>query len=82
MKPILMAMSHNGNGNRCGMRSVPGNGHPAPDVLVVGKEAAGAWLAFIRYCRQMGFGEIEKLRIQDGVPILAEVTTRKVKFDA
>jgi len=39
-----------------------------------------AWLAFIRYCQQLGFGEISNLKIQDGVPVLAEETTRKVKF--
>jgi len=39
-----------------------------------------AWLAFIRYCQQLGFGEISTLKIQDGVPVLAEETTRKVKF--
>ena len=39
-----------------------------------------AWQAFIRYCEQLGHGEIEKLKIQDGIPVLAEVTTQKVKF--
>jgi hypothetical protein len=28
----------------------------------------------------LGHGEIEKLKIQDGLPMTAEVTTRKVKF--
>ena len=39
-----------------------------------------AWRAFIRYCEQLKHGEIEKLKIQDGLPVLAEVTTQKVKF--
>ena len=39
-----------------------------------------AWTAFIKYCERMGHGEIEKLKIQDGLPVLAEVTTQKVKF--
>ena len=39
-----------------------------------------SWLRLIRYCAEMGHGEIEKLKIQDGLPIIAEVTTRKVKF--
>jgi hypothetical protein len=38
------------------------------------------WRAFIRYCAQMRHGEIERLCIQDGLPVLAESTTRKVKF--
>jgi hypothetical protein len=28
----------------------------------------------------MGFGEISQLKIQDGLPIMAEETTKKVKF--
>jgi len=40
------------------------------------------WLRLIRYCSELGHGEIEKLKIQDGLPVLAEVTTRKVKFSA
>jgi hypothetical protein len=39
-----------------------------------------SWLRLIRYCAELGHGEIEKLKIQDGLPIIAEVTTRKVKF--
>jgi hypothetical protein len=38
------------------------------------------WRAFIRYCTQMRHGEIERLCIQDGLPVLAESTTKKVKF--
>ena len=39
-----------------------------------------AWCEFIRYCRDLGHGEIERLSIQDGLPVLAEVTKKKVKF--
>jgi len=39
-----------------------------------------SWSRLIRYCAELGHGEIEKLKIQDGLPITAEVTTRKVKF--
>jgi len=39
-----------------------------------------AWLAFIRYCEELRFGDIERLRIQDGVPVLAEETRKKVRF--
>ena len=39
-----------------------------------------AWLSLMRYCAELGHGEIEKLKIQDGLPMAAEVTTRKVKF--
>ena len=39
-----------------------------------------AWVRLMRYCAELGHGEIEKLKIQDGLPMAAEVTTRKVKF--
>ena len=40
-----------------------------------------AWREFIRYCRELRHGQIERLNIQDGVPVLAEVVTRKIKFN-
>lgn len=39
-----------------------------------------SWLCLMRYCAELGHGEIEKLKIQDGLPMAAEVTTRKIKF--
>ena len=39
-----------------------------------------AWSSFVRYCQELRHGEIECLKIQDGLPILAEVTKKKVKF--
>lgn len=39
-----------------------------------------AWLRLIRYCADLGHGEIEKLKIQDGVPVIADVVREKVKF--
>jgi len=39
-----------------------------------------AWQRLIDYCMHLGHGEIEKLKIQDGLPMAAEVTTRKIKF--
>lgn len=39
-----------------------------------------AWSALIRYCTELQFGELEKVKIQDGLPMMVEVTTRKVKF--
>ena len=40
-----------------------------------------AWREFIRYCRDLRHGEIERLSIQDGLPVLAEVTRKKIKFN-
>ena len=39
-----------------------------------------SWSAFIRFCRDLGHGEIERLSIQDGLPVLATTTRKKVKF--
>lgn len=39
-----------------------------------------AWAAFLEYCRKLGYGEIERLKIQDGLPVLAEMVQKKVKF--
>jgi hypothetical protein len=38
------------------------------------------WLRFIRYCQDIGHGEIDKLKIADGVPVLAEKVVQKTKF--
>ena len=40
-----------------------------------------AWREFIRFCGDLRYGEIERLSIQDGVPVLAEVTKRKIRFN-
>jgi len=39
-----------------------------------------AWVEFIRFCGQMRHGEIDQLKIQDGLPMLAEPVRQKVKF--
>ena len=39
-----------------------------------------AWMRLMRYCAELGHGEIEKLKIQDGVPVIADVVRQKVKF--
>jgi hypothetical protein len=38
------------------------------------------WYLFIRYCEAIKNGEIEKLKIQDGLPMLAEEVNKKIKF--
>jgi hypothetical protein len=40
-----------------------------------------AWVRLMQYCAELGHGEIEKLKIQDGLPMIAEVAVRKIKFD-
>jgi hypothetical protein len=39
-----------------------------------------AWQALIRFCRDLGHGEIERIKIQDGVPVSAEVVTKKIRW--
>lgn len=39
-----------------------------------------AWRALVRYCAELRHGEIELLKIQDGLPVLAEVTRKKIRF--
>jgi hypothetical protein len=61
------------------------NGHGTTQVVEPAAYAGPpalhpAWQTFLQFCRQLGHGEIERLKIQDGLPVLAEVTTRKVKF--
>ena len=52
-----------------------------PSEKIVGEiRLHPAWRAFIQYCLRLQHGEIQVLKIQDGVPILAEVTKKKVKF--
>lgn len=38
------------------------------------------WQAFITFCEELQHGQIEILKIQNGLPVLAEVTRKKVKF--
>ncbi len=39
-----------------------------------------AWRAFCKFCNELQHGEIECLKIQNGLPVLAEVITKKIKF--
>jgi len=38
------------------------------------------WYGIIKYCEALGFGEIERLKIQNGLPIIAEEVRKKVNF--
>jgi hypothetical protein len=39
-----------------------------------------AWFSFIKYCESLKYGEIERLKVQDGIPVMAEVVRSKVRF--
>ena len=53
-----------------------------PVIVPLGEQTLPpAWREFIRFCRDLRHGEIERLSIQDGLPVLAELTKKKVKFN-
>jgi hypothetical protein len=60
------------------------NNFQAPALIAVSsfgdKCLHPAWRAFVRYCAELQHGEIEILKIQDGLPVLAGVVRKKVKF--
>jgi hypothetical protein len=39
------------------------------------------WYSFIKYCEEIQNGEIERLKVQNGLPIIAEEVKRKIKFE-
>lgn len=39
------------------------------------------WWRFIHFCQRLGYGEIAKVKIQDKLPVSAEVVREKVKFE-
>ena len=39
-----------------------------------------SWRAVIRFCQEMRYGEIACLKIHDGLPISAEVVTKKIRW--
>lgn len=46
----------------------------------VDRQVHPAWRSLIRFCDEMRHGEIECLKIQDGIPVIAEVTRKKIRF--
>ena len=55
-----------------------GNAEPRPQSLPTSLHPA--WQALIRLCRDMGHGEIERIKIQDGLPVTAEVVRKKIRW--
>lgn len=52
------------------------NEHDGKVVQLISEE----WARLIQFCQKLGHGEIEKLKIQDGVPVIADIVREKVKF--
>ncbi len=55
-------------------------GAPPLVAIDVDRPLHPAWREFMRFCRDLRHGEIDRLSIQDGLPVLAETTRKKVKF--
>lgn len=68
-------MQSSGNASRCIFGE---NGTARKDSAV--EDLHPSWQALIRYCRELGYGEIERIKIQDGVPVSAEVIKRKIRW--
>jgi hypothetical protein len=62
------------------MKANEGSALRAVSQIKIESSLHPVWRAFVRYCLEMRHGEIEKLKIQDGLPVLAELTKKKVKF--
>lgn len=39
-----------------------------------------AWIELIRHCQKMRYGEISRMKIQDGIPVLIEKSVEKIKL--
>ena len=44
------------------------------------RELHPAWRALIQFCRDLDHGEIECIKIQNGLPISAEVIRKKIRW--
>ena len=63
------------NGNSFRRTAVPAVQELDPERLL-----HPTWRAFVLYCAELQHGEIELLKIQNGLPVLAEITKKKIKF--
>lgn len=60
-------------------RSIVGGNGPARKNSAL-EDLHPSWRALIRYCRELGYGEIERIKVQDGVPVSAEVIKKKIRW--
>jgi hypothetical protein len=69
-----------GNGHDRATGTVAAFAAPEPIRQLLHDSLHPAWRAFLQFCGELQHGEIERLKIQDGLPVLAEVVKKKVKF--
>jgi len=46
----------------------------------ISKDLHPAWIALIRHCQKIEYGTIDRLKIQDGLPVTAEESVKRTKF--
>lgn len=51
-----------------------------PPIRDIRQSLPPAWRSFLHFCERMGNGEIQQLKVQDGLPVVAEAVTRRVRF--
>jgi hypothetical protein len=68
-------MGQHFSNNRNGFKKVQ-----SPEPTLIRDNLPPAWRTFVNYCMELRHGEIESLKIQDGLPVIAEVTRQKIKF--
>jgi PII-like signaling protein len=67
----------NGNGNQA--LAVPSSLLGEASGQRAGATVYPAWTAFIRLCQQIEFGELERVKLQDGLPVSVEVVKKRIK---
>ena len=50
------------------------------DQEIFGPGVHPAWKALIRHCQAIGHGEIERIKIQNGIPVLIEKSVERIKL--
>lgn len=63
-----------------GYNGANGRNGDAPQERAARVTLHPSWEALIRYCEKLQFGELEKVRIQNGLPMTVEVIRTKVRF--
>ena len=74
MKGSKSMQAWDGNGTLAGRRA------GEPENPKIEGELHPAWQSIIRFCQEMGYGEIACLKIHGGLPVSADVVTRKIRW--
>jgi len=46
-----------------------------------GINLCGADIHFLKYCRALGWGKLTGVLIKDGIPVMADIERRDIRFD-